>query len=103
MGKYQVHQVDSNQPEIVEYLEAHGCTVESIGKPVDLAVGYRGRTFLFEVKQPKGKLRESQVKFINRWVGHVGVLRSIADAELFLAAQDHRKPAAIPQEKAGRY
>lgn len=84
MGKYQVHQVDRNQKEIVQFLEAHGCTVESIGRPVDICVGFQGKNYLFEIKRGKAKLRESQVKFINRWVGHVGVLRSVDDAQLFL-------------------
>ena len=93
MSKYQVHRIDTNAKEIIAALEAGGCTVESIGRPVDIAVGYiewtadgRGipRTALFEIKSGKGKLRESQIKFITRWVGHVGVLRSIADVQVFL-------------------
>ena len=84
MSKYQVHRVDNNAKQIIEALEAGGCTVESIGRPVDIACGIGGKTFLFEIKQPKGKLRESQIKFLDRWRGHVGVLRSIEDVQLFL-------------------
>lgn len=83
----QVHRIDGNQRDIVDVLIAGGCTVESIGRPVDVAVGLNGQTFLFEIKLPKAELRESQVKFINRWTGHVGVLRSVEDAQLFLQAQ----------------
>lgn len=88
MAKYAYHRIDNNAKEIIAALEAGGCTVESIGKPVDIAVGKAGKTYLFEIKQPKGKLRESQVKFINRWVGHVGVLRSIEDVQMFLSTRD---------------
>lgn len=87
MSKYQVHRNDTNMREIVEALEAGGCTVESIGKPVDIAVGLRGKSYLFEIKTAKGKLRESQIKFINRWTGHVGVLRSVDDVLLFLGSR----------------
>jgi len=84
MSKYQVHRVDNNAKLIIEALEAGGCSVESIGRPVDIAVGINGRSYLFEIKQPKGKLRESQIKFLDRWRGHVGILRSIEDVQLFL-------------------
>jgi hypothetical protein len=84
VGKYQVHQIDGNAREIIDALEAGGCSVESIGRPVDIAVGIGGKSFLFEIKQPKGKLRESQIKFIDRWRGHVGILRSVEDVYVFL-------------------
>lgn len=87
MAKYAYHRIDNNAKEIISALEAGGCSVESIGRPVDIAVGLHGRSYLFEIKQPKGKLRESQIKFINRWTGHVGVLRSIEDVQLFLATR----------------
>ena len=87
MAKYAYHRIDTNAKEIIAALEAGGCTVESIGRPVDIAVGWRGQSFLFEIKTAKGKLRESQIKFINRWTGHVGVLRSIEDVQLFLATR----------------
>lgn len=99
MGKYQVHQIDRNAKEIIQALEAGGCSVESIGRPVDIAVGLRGRSYLFEIKQPKAKLRESQIKFINRWVGHVGVLRSIEDVQVFLRTRE--RCVRCPPETTG--
>lgn len=89
MAKYAYHRIDTNAKEIIQALEAGGCSVESIGRPVDIAVGAKDRdgiprTYLFEIKQPKGKLRESQIKFLDRWRGHVGILRSIEDVQLFL-------------------
>jgi len=84
MARYAYHQVDTNQREIIAALEAGGCTVSKIGRPVDLAVGKNGRTYLFEVKQVKGKLRQSQSAFILGWRGHVGILRTVDDVQAFL-------------------
>lgn len=85
MARYQVHQIDGNQAEIIEALEVSGCSVVSLGRPVDLAVGVNGRTYLFEIKQPKGQLRKSQEKFIGTWRGHVGILRSVDEALAWVA------------------
>lgn len=35
----------------------------------DLVVGYKGRTYLFEVKGPQGRMSESQETFRGRWRG----------------------------------
>lgn len=86
MARYAYHQTDGNQAEIIAALEANGFMVKSIGKPVDLIAGKRGRTFLIEVKRPKGKLRASQLKFISEWTGHVAVLRSVEDVQVFCAS-----------------
>ena len=91
MARYAYHQIDRNAAEIVAALKAGGCTVESIGKPVDIAVGLSGRTYLFEIKTAKGKLRETQVKFLDRWRGHVGILRSVEDVQLFLEVARRRR------------
>jgi hypothetical protein len=84
MSKYQVHQVDGNQQEIVDALEAGGCTVYKIGRPLDLIAGKNGRSYLFEVKLPKGKLRATQQAFFATWKGHAGILRSVEDVLAFL-------------------
>lgn len=42
--------VDENQPEIVAALQAIGVSVWVIGEPVDLMVGYRGKTGALEIK-----------------------------------------------------
>lgn len=84
MARYAYHQIDANQKAIIEALEGGGCSVESIGKPVDLLVGLRGKNYVFEVKRPKAKLRESQEKFFARWKGHAAILRSVEDVQDFL-------------------
>ena len=46
---------DKNQQEIIDALRAIGAWVFYIGRPFDLLVGFRGRLYLIEVKNPKGK------------------------------------------------
>lgn len=60
---------DENEADIVDALEAIGCHVTRMDKPVDLLVGYRSRTFLIEVKVDKGKLTEDQREFFAAWNG----------------------------------
>lgn len=64
--------VDANQAEIVAALKAAGATVEVIGQPVDLLVGYRGEWILMEVKashaeeRRKTATRKRQEAFFER-------------------------------------
>lgn len=82
--------IDVNQPEIVEALKSAGATVRSLaavgeGFP-DLAAGFRGRTFLLEVKRPKakgqraGELTEDQERFFEEWRGQAVVVRNPEEA-----------------------
>jgi len=78
---------DGNEPEIVECLRAMGASVAQIsGRDVpDLAIGWRGSTYLAEVKQPKAQLRPGQEKFSREWKGHpVAVLRTPGEAAVWL-------------------
>jgi hypothetical protein len=62
--------VDANQEQIVSALRAAGAYVWIIGLPVDLLVGYRGHTFLVEVKSTaKKRLTALQADFFNNWAG----------------------------------
>ena len=67
---------DANEPEIVAALEAIGCDVHRLNKPVDLVVGYRGRTVLLEVKMPGGTLTSDQEKFFSLYRGEAYVVRT---------------------------
>ena len=69
--------VDENQSDIVAALRAIGATVRVIsqgdGIP-DLLVGFRGQTFLLEVKDGKKppsarKLTPAEQKFFDEWRG----------------------------------
>ena len=76
--------VDANQPEIVQALRRVGASVHSLagvgcGCP-DLAVGYRGVTYLLEVKGCRGKLTPGQVEWHAEWRGQVAIVRSIDEA-----------------------
>lgn len=76
-----IHQSDANQPAIVQALRDCGASVDIIGDPVDLLVGWRGENFLMEVKaSEKAKLRPSQEAFFRAWRGSVHRVDSVADA-----------------------
>ena len=83
--------VDANQQAIVEALRAAGAYVFIIGLPVDLLVGFLGRTMLVEVKTLTGK-REPRAKgytdlqrdFLASWTG--GPVATVTDVESALRA-----------------
>jgi len=62
--------VDANQEQIVSALRAAGAYVWIIGLPVDLLVGYKGHTFLVEIKDgSKKRLTKLQADFFENWSG----------------------------------
>lgn len=62
--------VDANQDQIVSALRAAGAYVWIIGLPVDLLVGYKGKTILVEVKSgSKKRLTKLQADFFENWCG----------------------------------
>jgi len=62
--------VDANQDQIVVALRAAGAYVWIIGLPVDLLVGYKGHTFLVEIKtDAKKRLTALQEDFFESWGG----------------------------------
>jgi hypothetical protein len=87
--------VDLNHTEVVNALRAAGCTVQSLaevgdGCP-DLLVGYRGTTWLLEVKSPGGSVTEDQVQWLARWRG--GCTRVVYSPEQALAVVGARRDA----------
>lgn len=77
----QIHRTDGNQAAIVKFARAVGATVDIIGEPVDLLVGWKGRNLLWEVKpDKKAKLRDSQTEFFATWRGAVERINSVDDA-----------------------
>ena len=81
--------VDANHAEIVRALRAMGCSVLSLAKvgdqAPDIAVGYRGRTYLLEIKDgslpaSKCKLRPGQRAWHEAWRGHVSLVTSWQEA-----------------------
>lgn len=69
---------DANEGGIIAALEAMGCLVYRLDKPVDLLVNHRGTIHLCEVKTRKGKLTADQREFSAFWP--IKVLRSVEDA-----------------------
>lgn len=62
--------VDANQEQVISALRAAGAYVWIIGLPVDLLVGYKGHTFLVEIKDgPKKRLTALQEAFFAKWEG----------------------------------
>jgi len=62
--------IDANQAQIVSALRAAGAYVWIISLPVDLLVGYKGHTFLVEVKtNAKKRLTALQDDFFKNWSG----------------------------------
>jgi len=78
--------IDANQSEIVEALRAAGAQVQSlaaVGRGVpDLLVGFRGRLFLFEVKQLGAALTPDEARWHGQWGDDMPlfVVRSAEDA-----------------------
>lgn len=73
--KAHAQRVDANQDQIVSVLEAVGASVVVIGQPLDLLVGFRGMTFLLEVKNPNSEYgkkgaNKKQAEFKKLWRGH---------------------------------
>ena len=78
--------VDETQAEIVAALRKIGASVWIIGLPLDLLVGYRGRTYLMECKRLEGKREPKpadhtglQKRFMATWAG--GAYATVTDAE----------------------
>jgi hypothetical protein len=63
---------DANEPEIVDALEAVGCTVDRLpggsGRP-DLLVGHDGMDTKMEVKMPGEKMNSLQKTYHETWKG----------------------------------
>lgn len=81
--------IDENQPEIVQALEAIGCTVDSLaavgGGVPDLLVGYHGFNLLIEVKNPdkrpsQRKLTPAQIEWHGAWAGQKSVIETVDQA-----------------------
>ena len=79
--KRRVHRTDLNQPAIIKALRDIGCSVDVIGEPVDLLVGYRAKNWLIECKRPqRGVDTPFQKKFFSEWKGQVRKCHSAEEA-----------------------
>lgn len=76
---------DLNHGEIKQALLACGCSVLDLadtGNSIpDLLVGRQGRSFLLEIKSPKGKEKPGQTKAREAWRGDSwAVVRTVREA-----------------------
>ena len=76
--------VDRNQADIVRALRQAGAEVTPThtlghGFP-DLVAGFRGVTYLLEVKMPGEHLTEDEERWHRRWSGQVSIVYSEEDA-----------------------
>jgi len=82
---------DASEPEIFQVLRKFGFSIEPMDKPVDALVGFRGRTFLVEIKTGRkgyGKaLNKNQQEFADTWRGsQVVVLHDVQEATAWAVA-----------------
>jgi len=85
--------VDANQKPITDLLREQGCSVQPIhelgdGAP-DLLVGYMGRNYLFELKNPdkpfsRRQLTNDERDWHKRWKGQVNVVHTIDEIWVIL-------------------
>lgn len=76
--------VDRNQAEVVQALRKVGASVQLLhqvgGGCPDIGVGFRGHTYLLEIKAEGGRLTEDEREWHQQWRGHVAVVYSVGDA-----------------------
>lgn len=81
---------DANQPLIVMALRDAGATVYYIKEPCDLLVGFQGRNFLMEIKDPsrkpsERKLTDNERVFHALWRGQVCIIETMEEALRLIA------------------
>lgn len=89
MSKYRrAAKIDENQPEIVKGLSIPGVSVQ-VGHD-DILVGYRGKTYWFEIKTEgckskktkkilDSKKKDSQITLEKTWTGHYKIVTTIEE------------------------
>ena len=83
--------VDANQAEIVAALRQAGASVYLIQLPVDLLVGYAGKTALVEIKNPASRYgragaNANQANWLEGWRGGTAALVDSVEAAQRLLA-----------------
>ena len=90
--------VDGNQAEIVAALRASGASVFVLKLPVDLLVGYAGKTALVEIKDRNSAygrkgLNEKQSAFLMGWQGGtVALIDSVKAAQNLIRTMSDSSP-----------
>jgi hypothetical protein len=71
---------DNNQHELVEALKKIGARCYYIKEPVDLLVGFRGRSIALEVKALGAPMTQAQRTFFETWPGEAYLCHTIEEA-----------------------
>ncbi len=80
-GHFIKNKRDTNEAAIFRIIRAHGFTIYPIDKPADALCGFRGVTFLVEIKNGrKAPLTDAQKKFLKTWEGQHVILCSEDEA-----------------------
>jgi hypothetical protein len=82
--------VDDNQVDIVAALRAVGASVQHLhtvgqGCP-DIAVGFRGQSYLLEIKMPGKALTKDEAVWHSKWRGQVAIVYGVDDALMVIGA-----------------
>ena len=80
--------MDANQVSITKGLRKFGASVKPVHTVkgfVDLVVGFKGKNYLLELKDPdqvpsKQKLTVGETKFQQDWVGQVATVKTLEEA-----------------------
>lgn len=91
---------DANKDAIVQALRAAGASVYDLKMPVDLLVGYQGKTVLMELKDGKKppsarKKTPAQIKFWDEWKGATLVLVTDVESALRVLRVVSANPARV--------
>lgn len=82
---------DYAEAEVIAALQDMKASVYRLDQPLDILIGYRGRTVIAEIKTGKGKLNENQIKFIESWNGgDIPILRNSQDAINLITTWEQR-------------
>ena len=88
LSKYGGNARDGNEAVIFAAWRSVGASVFPIDLPGDVLVGYRKKTFLFEIKKPLGprggtshsRQTQKQREFEMQWRGQYRVIRTVGEA-----------------------
>jgi len=75
---------DLNEADLFKEIRAHGIQVHPTDQPLDAVCGYKGHTFLVEIKNgPKAPFTKPQVKFLDAWEGQAVTLSTLEEATVW--------------------
>jgi hypothetical protein len=91
---------DANKKGIVKSLREAGASVYDLKMPVDLLVGFEGKTCLVEIKDgskpPSARKKtDAQIKFWDEWTGGPLVLVTDVESALRMLRIVSAKPARL--------